>query len=302
MAKLDEFGRPIYETAEEYNKAHKGGVCPRPYDSPDGSNYKHPTMNGKNNYQSVAQKHATQTASQNAKKIILAIAVFIIALNVGIIVTMITMTAGTFGEIHQEFEEGVVGTEEVLVDYNETIPLPEGFNEFYYNGEYYSLPTNYEQITKMGLVLEEYSENDMIPDEYEEILGLYDEYVYARALIRISNYTGAEIPVEKSTVDYFYIINQAVYDSSEDKPDFVFGDGLSFDSSYEEVEEYLGVPDCYYEDRTEDDDYYQYYQWIYYKDADIDSSELDEAHFIEVSFYNGDMQSVSIEKKEIQPK
>ena len=39
MAKLDDFGRPIYETAEEYNKAHKGGVCPRTYDSPKVASY-----------------------------------------------------------------------------------------------------------------------------------------------------------------------------------------------------------------------------------------------------------------------
>ena len=53
MAKLDDFGRPIYETAEEYNKAHKGGVCPRPYDDPNGSNHQDNTVNRTKNYKII---------------------------------------------------------------------------------------------------------------------------------------------------------------------------------------------------------------------------------------------------------
>ena len=62
MAKLDDFGRPIYETAEEYNRAHKGGVCPRPYDSPEGENYQ--------KKQSAAQRHSLQEGRYKAKVII----------------------------------------------------------------------------------------------------------------------------------------------------------------------------------------------------------------------------------------
>lgn len=301
MAKLDEFGRPIYETAEEYNKAHKGGVCPRPYDSPDGSNYQHNTTNGAKRYQSMAQRQATQTASQNAKKIILAIAVFIIALHVGIIVTMISMTAGSFGEIHQEFEEGFVGTEEVLVDYDVSTPLPEGFEEFYYNGEFYSLPMNYEQVAQMGFVLEGYTEEDVIEAGYEEMPDLYEDG-YIKAWIRINNHTETELPLGKCMVDYFQIFNLAAYYSDEIAPDFVFGDNLSFDSTYEDVEAYFGVPSYYYEDESEDGDYYEYYQWSYYEEADEDFSELDKVHYVQVSFYNGVMESVMIEKKEVEDK
>jgi len=41
MAKYDEFGRPIYETAEEYNKAHRTESSTYTYDSPEGDAYNH---------------------------------------------------------------------------------------------------------------------------------------------------------------------------------------------------------------------------------------------------------------------
>ena len=296
MAKLDEFGRPIYETAEEYNKAHKGGVCPRPYDSPDGSNYQHNVTNTFKSHQSAAQRHATQAGSQKAKKILIAFGVFFLVLYAGIIISIITTTND-----YEYYEEDFENYEDVIVNYDESEPLPEGFNEFYYNGEYYSLPTTYDQITSMGLVLEEYSENDMVPDEYEEILCLYDEDEYMRAMIRIKNYTGAEIPVGKAEVDFFWVGNLAVYYEREEVPDFVFGDGITFESSYDEVADYFGVPDYYYEDDPDEDSHYEYFQWIYYGEAE-DTYELDECHYVQVSFLNGMMESVSIEKKKIKEK
>ena len=62
MAKLDDFGRPIYETAEDYNQAHKGGVCPRPYDSPVGENYQQK--------QSASKRYAKQANSYKIKVIL----------------------------------------------------------------------------------------------------------------------------------------------------------------------------------------------------------------------------------------
>ena len=302
MAKLDEFGRQIYETAEEYNKAHKGGVCPRTYDSPDGSNYQHNTTNGAKRYQSMAQRQATQTASQNAKKIILAIAVFIIALHVGIIVTMITMTTGSFGEIYQEFEEDFRDYEDVIVDYDESTPLPEEFDEFYYNGVDYSLPTDYEQIEKMGFFTEGYSGSDLIMPDYEEMLGLSDADGYLSAWVRINNDNDVEIPIGKCMVDYFQIYNLAAHYSYEETPDFSFGDGLTFDSSYDDVEFYFGVPYDYYEIESDDGECYEYYQWIYYQTADEDSDELDEVHYVQICFFNDVMESVTIEKKKVEDK
>lgn len=299
MAKLDEFGRPIYETAEEYNRAHKGGVCPRSYDSPVGENYQQKSEKKKHRYQSVAQRHATVQGSKNAKKMIVIIAAFVIFFNVGIIFSMV---ASIFNDsnIEMEFEQSEESYGEYLGD-GET-PLPEGFEVFSYNGEYYSIPSDYREISQMGFVLEEYTEDDAFPAGFESMLSLYDEDGYMRAMIRIVNNTDADILLKKCIVDYFYMENPAIFDDTVTIPDFVFCNGLTFESTYEDVEAYLGMPYYHYEDHSEEGYYYDQYQWMYYKESDGDSNASDEIHFVQIFFYNGVIESVSLEKTVVEDK
>ena len=113
MAKLDDFGRPIYETAEEYNRAHKGGVCPRPYDN--------------------SQKHATVATSKKAKPMVIGIAVFFLVLNTFIIVSVFSSLGFNDFEINQDYAEEWVDPDEGYYIGTDEYPLPEGFDTFYLN-------------------------------------------------------------------------------------------------------------------------------------------------------------------------
>lgn len=298
MAKLDDFGRPIYETAEEYNKAHRGGVCPRTYDSPEGENYQHNTGNGTKRYKSVAQRHATVQGSKNAKKIIMAIIVFIIAMNMGIVAAVFNMVHADFGDIDIEYgEEELVGTEYIGEYIGDAVtPLPEGFEKFKYNGYPCSLPAKFEDIWEMKLNVQDYDVlNEVFYDGQEEMLDIYDDNqgIYL-GMIRITNPESKSLPMMECSVDYFYIYNPAVDDDTMTTPDFMFGDGLTFESSYEEVEAYFGTPYYYYEETSNYGNHYESYDWAYCGE--------EETQYVTVTFWNGDMSSVSIEKKAYEEK
>lgn len=301
MAKYDDFGRPIYETAEEYNKAKKSAGSSRTYESPEGDTYQHNTMKETKRYQSAAQRYSERSSSKKAKKMVLGLAVFFIVLNVVVIFTMFNMVGGIYDD-YQDYEESWVdfdddgddGHGEYLGD--DQTPLPEGFETFSYNSQTYTLPTSYQEISQMGFTLEEdYDINDLFPTEYEELIAFVDdEDGYTSAMIRINNYTGDDIPLGECMVDYFYIENPAAFDKAEPVPDFVFGDGLTFESSYEELEAYFGVPYYHYEDHSEEGYYYDSYEWAYYGEEEI--------HFVSITFWNGVIDNVGIEKRAYEEK
>ena len=138
----------------------------------------------------------------------------------------------------------------------------------------------------------EYDENDTFPEGYEEMIALLDEDGYSTAMIRI-NGTEADVPLGKCMVDYFCIDNPAIFDEYEEVPDFVFGDELTFESSYEELESYFGTPYYHYKDHG--DDYtYDSYEWAYYGE--------DEIQYVNVTFWNGMIENVAIEKKAYEDK
>lgn len=292
MAKYDDFGRPIYETAEEYNKARKAGNNSRTYESPEGDAYQHTTIKETYRNQSVAQRHTTRQGSKNAKKMVLGLVVFFIVLNIGIVFSMFKMVDGIYEEDDVDFEEDWIGTEEYIGDAEN--PLPEGFETFSYNAQTCTLPTSFEDIVQMGLVLEEYDEEVLFPREWEEMVTLYDEDGVDTVLVRVNNHAGDDIPMGKCMVDYFYIYNPALDDETETTPNFEFGDGLTFESSYEDVEAYFGTPYYYYEEETKYGNYYESYDWAYYGE--------DEIHYVTVTFWNDEMSSVSIEKKAYEEK
>lgn len=293
MAKYDEFGRPIYETAEEYNKARKTGKNIRSYESPEGNAYKHNTMKETYRNQSVTKSYANRTGSKKVKSLVVGLAVFFVVLNVVIVLSMFNMVRGSHNDIFQELEDSWIdlddasGHGEYLGD--DTSPLPEGFETFSYNGQTYTLPTTFEEIDKMGFSLEEgYDENDMFTTEYEELLTLSDKNGSMYAMIGVNNYTGEEIPLGKCQVDYFYIENPAAFDEEEMVPDFVFGNGLTMESSLMDLVAYFGIPYYHYEDHSEEGYFYDSYEWAYYGE--------DETHFVSVTFWNDVISNVSIEK------
>ena len=284
MAKLDDFGRPIYETAEEYNQAHRGGVCPRPYDSPDGANYQ--------KKQTVAQRHATVQGSKSAMKKVLAILGVILSINVGAIFSLV-------GNLADDIEVGHV-EEEVQV-YDEYLnqgdtPLTEGYEQFFYNGEYYSIPTNYWKISQMGFETVVYDADELIPAGYEEIIALFDEYGYMSIEVRIKNNTEEDISLNECMVDYIYITNPIYSEEIEVLPDFSFGDGLTFESSYEEVEAYMGEPYWHYGETSEECDYHMY-QWVYWPEDANELEEQEDIEFVEIVFFDGVIESRRREKK-----
>ena len=304
MAKLDDFGRPIYETAEEYNKAHRGGVCPRPYDNPEGANYGHNTGDRMKQFKNVAQRHILQEGSQKSKAILGGvIGVFAVIYLIIIGVVMINTVGGVYEETP------VVGTEIMQDSYSEFLgdgetPLPEGFEKFKYNGYPCTLPTDFEEIMIMGCEITDYDMyNEVFYADYEELLDIYDKRtgIYLGD-IRIKNDTSESLVIKECSVDRFFIYNAELYDPTVKMPNFMFGDGLTFNSTYEEVEAYFGTPYWYCIDYSDKAYKHEIYQWSYFEEADEESDIWGESHFVEITFLNGRMEYVIIEKQIVERK
>ena len=286
MAKYDEFGRPIYETAEEYNRAHKTGNTSRTYDSPEGNAYKHNPKKNIHINKNYRVQNTSRTGAKRSNSVIVILAISMIACVFGVLIAFNTVRSSV-GEIYEVVPEDEA---EAIVDVDDTTPLPDGFENFSYNGKNYCLPTTMAEINTMGFYSAgEYEAGDMIPTDFEDTLVLNDEDGLMAAMVRIINYTGEEIPLEECQVVYFYITNRASYDEETEIPDFVFGDGLTFESSYEEVEAYLGVPTSHYEDHTDSNYYYDSYQWEYYGEEEI--------QFVYITFWNGMISDIEMEKR-----
>ena len=290
MAKLDDFGRPIYETAEEYNRAHKGGVCPRPYDDPNGSNYKDSSAKWGKKFSTAAQNHATVAGSKKLKRTVAVVVIFFIFINVFVIGSILYSLGIMESEVTHNYHE----EEWVDEGYGEYLgtgenPLPEGFSTFYFNGNEYTLPTTYNEIKELELIdsyVEEYY--DMFPSDYEEVVALMDEDGYHYGDIIIMNHTEGEIPVGDCIVNYIYLFNPAQFEGLTADIAFEFADGLTFDSSYEELEAYFGTPYYVYEDYYEDGYYYDHYEWAYYGD--------EEMHFVTLTYCDDVILDIAIEK------
>lgn len=302
MAKYDEFGRPIYETAEEYNKARKAQSQSRTYESPEGDSYQHNTYKQTRKYEKAAEQYKKQNGASKGKKLVLILVGVILVTQIAVVFMLFRTTSGIY-DMYEEnwYEEDWVdpddgnngGHGEYVGD--DEVPLPENFNTFSYNGVTYTLPTTYQEIAKMGFTLEEeYDVSYTLPAEYEELLNLNDEDGDSAGMIRINNNTDEELPLEQCIVDYFYLGNDAAYSEDEKVPNLVFGDNLTFESSYEDLEAYFGLPYYHYQDHEEEGYYYDNYEWAYYGE--------DEIHFVSITFWNGIISDISIEKRAYEPK
>ncbi len=295
MQKYDDFGRPIYETAEEYNKAMKAANNYKIYDDPQEAAHNYTSMNHDyQKQQSASQRYTTSEGSKKAKVLVAGVIAFIVAVNVIIIFSVFSNIAFTRDESYWEEEEYY---EEDMDDYGEFIgddetPLPEGFDTFSVNGQTYTLPTSFDEVQTLEYSMDmQYDEHDLIPSEFYDTINFHDENDNLIVMVGINNDTDEDIPLGECVVDYFYIENPAVfYDDDNDAitPDLVFGDGLTFDSSYEDLEAYFGTPYYHYEDHSDEDYYYDSYEWTYNGD--------DELHFVMVTFWNGEISDVSIQR------
>ena len=288
MPKYDDFGRPIYETAEEYNQAHRNGICPRTYDTSQ-----------KSTYTSEKKTFGKKKSIKKSTILIIGVSIYFAIMLVILAFNYVSDTIGGYYESRPEneyeedwIEEDWMNEEESYGEYlgNATTPLPEGFEMFTFEGQTYRLPMSYQEVAQMGFILEDgYDEDYMIPTEYEELIFLMDEDGYTEIMIGISNYTDEEISLGECPVHYFYIENPVAYDEYAEVLDFVFGDGLTFESTYEELEAYFGTPYYRYVDYSDESYTYESYEWAYYGN--------EETHFVCVTFLNGVMSDISIEKR-----
>lgn len=286
--KYDDFGRPIYETAEEYNRAKKTGGYSRTYESPEGDAYKHNPIREMNRNQTAAQRHATRQGSKKVKPILIGLAFFLILMIMVTVYSMFSIVGGIYEESYSDYDTWEY---EEYEEYwgDASTPLPDGFETFVYDAQVFSLPMTFEEVLSMGFSVEvEYDETDLVPSGYSEFVDLVDSDGNIYAMISVDNNTEEEIPLGKCVVGYFNISNPYIYYDEYDAPTFSFGTSLNFYSSYEEIEVYLGEPYYSYSDHSEEDCYYDSYEWEYYGD--------NETHHVNITFWNGEISDVSIQK------
>lgn len=282
MQKYDDFGRPIYETAEEYNRAHRTG----------GRVYTHESLESNARKQTASQRYATRQTSKNAKPMVVGLVAFFMAMIFVITISIFNMAGGIYEEAYREPDDPY-GEEVGIIDENLSTPdtpLPTGYENIIYNDVWFTLPTTCKEMATLGYEIESYELTDIVPPDFWENVGLWDENGYMVAMISISNKTGEDISVGECIVEYFYIHNPKAYDKGEESPNFVFGEGYTFESTYEELESYFGTPHYHYGDYTDEEFLYDSYEWTYYGE--------EENQRVIVNFVNGVISDVSIEKVE----
>ena len=277
MKKYDEFGRPIYETAEEYNQAHRNAKQ---------HTHTYETVNDcKNMHKTASQRYQKPFASTNGKSLV---AVFVI-----VFVVIVSCFVGIMGGVVSMVEnsDNYYEEEEYYMETygDDSIPLPEGFESFTWDGQTYTLPTYFEDFLELDYTLSmTFEEDELLPPGFDDVITFYDENENLIAMVGVQNPTEDEIPLEKCTVNYFYIENPAAFYINQSAPDFEFVNGFTFDSYYHQLEAFFGEPYYHYEDHSEEGYYYDSYDWVYYGE--------NETHYISVTFWNDEISDVSIRK------
>ena len=193
-----------------------------------------------------------------------------------------------FADILEEIEENMSDGSDADENYADQFDITTTVSgsEWYVfsiNGEIYSVPNYPETFAESGLTWEDCYYTDTIgKDDYE--LYYWDDPVSNThiGLVWIANASDEPCSPEEGIAFKVNIENESVYGGN--KPDFVFGDGLTFDSSLEEIVAYFGKPDDEYhysDDTTSSDTYY------WYMDDDYCG--------IEVDFYDGQFYEIYLE-------
>ena len=162
-------------------------------------------------------------------------------------------------------------------------PLREGYNTFTLNGSAYSIPMTFEQFSQMGYALEEGYENYILEPNTYESMRIHSEDGYVTGMIRVSNNTGVLLPLEECIVDYIQLENVSDEKDKNTLFDLTFANGLTVNSSYEEIEAYMGKPTYMY---IEEGAGYANYTWNYYGE---------EYQTLDIHFKNGVIYKIGIE-------
>ena len=287
--KYDDFGRPIYETAEEYNRAHRKNGSATIYQSAHGDTYQQSETVSSAPKKSAAQRHATREGSKKAMSKIVGVVISILALNIGAIFSLV---GNIFDDISVGYEEevwpdnGIIDSGEIWGD-SET-PLPEGYETFTYNGVVCTLPMSFKEILATGLTLEGYEESVLFPSGYEDFVLMDDGENMSIVELTVDNYSDEDILMSKTRVISFYVENPTIYDEEATLPHFTFLGGLTLESSYDEVIEVLGDASYNYYETYDTGELLDRYEWYYYDGNGTQS--------ISVQFLDGVIESVSIGK------
>lgn len=228
----------------------------------------------------LGRREVFQSKSKTANILLIVggvVAAIAIIINVVVASLYITQFKSFFEDfessIQEEFKEdwsdaGSLDDEsdsDIVEDYPGTndVYLPEGFSDFTYNGMAYHVPMSYHEFAQMGYSLEEGYEGYVLSAQTYESMGFYDAEGNEIGEVRISNDTQQELPLEEGVVDYIYFDNPASYMTGIPNIDLVFGNGFDMNTSYEELEEWLGTPYYIWVDTSGESEYANY-EWVYY--------------------------------------
>lgn len=154
---------------------------------------------------------------------------------------------------------------------------------FAINGEVYSVPNYPDSYTAAGLTWEDCYYTDKIAEDDYELYYLEDPVSGETiGLVWIANVGVGSCSPEDGIAFQVNIENESIYGGY--KPNLVFGDGLTFDSSIEDIIAYYGEPDdeSHYSDSSSSSDTYYWYM-------------DDDYCGIEVDFYDGQFYEIYIE-------
>jgi len=283
MAKTDSFGRPYYETAEEYNQAHRQAKASGTYGQ----------MQQEKRAYSHTVGHGTkkQYGKRNDGKVIatmgLGVGIIIIA-----IVTILTMSmvdgGATPEQNYYEEDELMLDDDNFVMTGVDDVPLAEGFDVISYEGVYYTIPMTYDEFCLLDVPLQVYpSGGQELSAGYFETLDLEDADGNIIGYIRIENETDEDIPRGECSIKQMMFSSDAAYDGDMSKaPDVTFANGLDMSCSYEDLELNMGIPTYKYMDEDDEGNIYEAYHWEYYGE--------NHSEYFYVNFWNGVMTDVSV--------
>ena len=180
MPKYDDFGRPIYETAEEYNRAHKRDGSARISKEIEPDVLKQGITRQSAHNQTAAQRHANREGTKKAKTLVLALISFFIAIIVMIVFSLFGMIGASYEEAVREpnynHNNAIVEDENQTVTFGDTdTPLPEGYENFTCNGVWITLPSTCKEMAELGYEIETYKLTDVVPADFWECISLIDD-------------------------------------------------------------------------------------------------------------------------------
>lgn len=286
MAKTDSFGRPYYETAEEYNQAHRKARANGNYEQMQQAKtaYSHTTGRGaKKQYGQNKQKSWKSSSAIIALCILIAAVSYIVVLSIHIEDSIEPDNESWYEEEYIESDDA--NFEQIGVD---NVPLEEGFDVVTYKGVSYDIPMLYEDFILLDVPLSVYpsSSEELYAGDWNN-LDMEDDEGNIIGYIRIANDTDEDMPLGKCSIDYILFSSEAAFSGDmNDAPEVTFANGLDMTCGYEDLEAYMGIPTYKYTDEDSEGNLYESYQWEYSGEASFDC--------FTATFWNGIITDISI--------